>query len=128
MESRQGKDGMPETGVTFRKPEGSGLWKLFVESAPHPLGFEGTAWFAADGGLRTIEWRSTGQVHPARLNIAEISWEVSFSAVDVAGESLLAPAAASYAVKYRPEVRREDRTQATFTGFRRFAGMARMLE
>ncbi|HXJ43134.1 MAG TPA: hypothetical protein VNH18_27890 [Bryobacteraceae bacterium] len=129
LASRTGEDGVPEVGAAFTRGERSGSWNMFVDAVPHPMAFEGTAWFEqSDGRLRQIEWRSTGEVQPSRMNITQVSWQVNFSTVEVAGEAFLAPAAAAYAIRYRPHVRREDRTLSTFSGFQRFAGMARMLD
>ncbi|HXJ44722.1 MAG TPA: hypothetical protein VNH18_35880, partial [Bryobacteraceae bacterium] len=129
IESRPGADGLPELGVTFERHERDALWKMFVESTPYPMAFEGTAWFSPRSGvLRQIEWKSIGTVRPPHMSITQVSWQVNFSTVEVAGESFIAPAAASYAVKYGVQSRREDRTQSTFTAFRRFAGVAHMLD
>ena len=127
--SRVGNDGFGEFGVRFDRAESAAVWTIFVDSAPHAMAFEGTAWFsAASGVLRQIDWQTTGPVGPSRLNIGQVTWKVSFSVVNVSGEPFLAPAQAFYEVKYRPNIRRDDQTLSTFSDFRRFAGVARMLD
>jgi hypothetical protein len=127
--SRVGNDGFGEFGVRFDRAESAAVWTIFVDSAPHAMAFEGTAWFsAASGVLRQIDWQTTGPVGPPRLNIGQVTWKVSFSVVNVSGEPFLAPAQAFYEVKYRPNVRRDDQTLSTFSDFRRFAGVGRLLD
>ncbi|MCU1325817.1 MAG: hypothetical protein JWN34_1187 [Bryobacterales bacterium] len=129
LTTRLGADGSPETGVSFQHSSATQLWSLFVNRTPNAMSFEGTAWFGkAERQLRGIKWTSTGVVRPERLQISQISWEVTFAPVRVAGESFLAPSAAVYEVKYRPETRREDRTQSEFSDFRRFATTAQLLD
>jgi hypothetical protein len=127
--SRMAADGVPERAVRFNRDESGRPWLLMVDSRPFPLRFEGTAWFSeVTGELRRIEWRSKGDVIPPRFRIAQVEWRVDFSAVDVAGKRLLAPAASRYEVSYSEELRRRDRTESTFSGFRRFAGTARLVD
>jgi hypothetical protein len=126
---RLGASGETEHGVAFERSAASGLWKMYIEGVSYPMAFEGVVWFGAqDGRLRGVEWRSIGAVGPRRQPVAEVQWQVDFSPVQIAGEAFVAPSASAYAVKYGPEVRREDRTQSTFSGFQRFAATAKLLE
>ena len=126
--TRVGVDGTRELGVRFNRDESAAVWSVFVSSAPYPMAFEGTAWFAVHNGvLRQIDWRTTGLIGPSRLNIEGVAWQVTFAIVEVSGQTFLAPSQAFYEVKYSPNIRRDDRTLSTFSDFRRFAGTARLL-
>ena len=126
--SRVAPDGVAERAVRFNRDDSGRQWLLMVDSRTYPVSFEGTAWFSqVSGELRTIEWKSRGYVGPSRFNIARVDWRVGFAAVDVAGKRLLAPAESLYEVSYSERLRRRDRTESTFSGFRRFAGTARLL-
>lgn len=127
--SRMAPDGIGERGVRYHRDASDRAWLVMVDSRMRPVSFEGTAWFSElSGELRQIEWRSEGDVGPTRFKIAQVDWRVDFSAVDVAGERVLAPAQSRYEVRYMERLRRRDRTESTFSGFRRFASTARLLD
>lgn len=120
--------GEEQIGLEFSAGAKDKLWSLVLGVERYPMGFEGTAWFSAKTSeLRQIEWKTTGTVQPARLNVTQIIWVVNFSTVMVAGEPFLAPVDASYNVRYEPGTRREDMVRSTYSDFQRFNGAAKLI-
>ncbi len=119
--SRTTPSGVHQIGASFEVPASAAAWYMMIGEKRYNLAFQGTVWIdETTGKLAEIHWQSHGGLIEAVEKITGITWDVTFSAVSVAGQQYDVPEAAAYRIEFDDQADHTDWIDTHFSGFRRF--------
>jgi hypothetical protein len=108
----------PEMVTTWHNPAQFRRWYVIVDSKTLWLEFEGKIRVSASGDLAGISWTSLNI--PSETGISQITWNMDFHSVAIAGRTCTIPETAVYKVVHSGAGNREEWNETNFTAQGRY--------